>query len=501
MKSEKVVQVIDNFLLSRKTVGSEKILKDAIKGIADVQRSHPETTEIKEQVKDIVKAKKSNEMKFNSLCKLEYEAFNITVGKNKNQKQLDILGFKEHIGNEIDLLNEKYRPVNWIDLVADRAGEVNLEITHTAKLTHSSAKGSNVNAIPYKSEITKPLLSTESAGNKLPTDFSYSNAEYSPIAEFLQLECEGEILGRIVCDDPFVLRSFANHDDQVLQWQKQFRCAFEESEKSSHELLKQVYFPALAGYHLLTPLISSSLAQSIHDRVWQTRQREMPARDARNKGLYCEKDGVLFHGTAILKVTQRNHQNVSYLNGKRSGQLILFPCRPPHWKIQIKPPVRRKTIFSRELSRTVKEPIERLQNLLLAIKSKNLSMNLARKKSIASLVTEIADSVFDYAAQIQSLKHLAGWSQESNLVTHQQYWLDPFRQDEVFQKARTDLDWLADIGTDFARWINLQLKHPQLTLGVAHEKHWQKLFKPLLREYNALTDVTLAEHHSMGVQE
>ena len=514
MKNEKIVQVIDDFLQKKNNAASEEILKDVIKVINTSVEKSSETKEIKEQVVNIVKAKKNSELnsldhwqvKFDLLCKLKYEAFNVRVGKKKNQRQLDIFGLKEHIESEIKSLNKKYRPVNWIDYVASRASEVNLNTTHIAKLTHSSAKGSNVNARAYKSESAKLLLSTERAGEKLPDDFSYSSAKYAPVAEFLQLDCEGELLGNIVSDDPSVLRSFANDDNQVFQWQKQFKCAFEEPGKYSHELLKQIYFPVLDNYHLLAPLVSSSLAQFIHDRVWKTRQKNMPARDARNRGLYCEKDDVLFHQTAILKVTQTNHQNASNLNGKRSGQLILFPCQPPHWKTQIKPPVRRKTIFSRELSRTVKEPVRQLQNLLLAIKGNNLSMNLERKKLIASLVTEIADSVFDYAAQIQSLKHLAGWSQESNLVAHQQYWLDPFRQDELFQTARTDLDWQANIRMDFARWVNRQLKHPQLTLGIAQERHWKKLFKPLLREFSALadTDVTLveyfAEYHATGVQ-
>ncbi len=511
MMNEKVVQVIDDFLLRKKTAKSEKLLKDVIKDIADIVKASSETKKIKEKVVKIVEAEKSNElnsldhmsMKFKSLCELKYKNFNMTVGKKKNQKQLKILDLKKHIENKNSLLCEKYIPVNWINYVAENLGEVSIDITHIAKLTHSSAQGSNVNVKAYKSKSTKLLLSTGGAGQKLPDDFSYSDAKYAPVAEFLQLDCEGELLGKVVSDDPFVLRSFAEDNDQVLQWKRQFECVFEEHGKSSHELLKQIYFPVLADYHLLAPLASSSLAKFIYDRVWQTRQKNMPARDARNKGLYCKKDDVLFHGTAILKVTQNNHQNVSNLNGKRLGQLILFPCQSPQWKTQIKPPSRkRKTIFSfnQELSHAAKEPVKRLQNLLLAIKSESLSLNLARKKLIASLVTEIADSVFDYAAQVQNLKNLAGWSQESDLAAHQQYWLDPFRQDEVFQTARTDLDWQADIETDFARWVNQQLKHKHLTLGVDQEKHWKKLFKPLLREFSALTDATLAEHHSTGIR-
>jgi len=134
------------------------------------------------------------------------------------------------------------------------------------------------------------------------------------------------------------------------------------------------------------------------------------------------------------------------------------------------------------------QPITELKNLLLAIKANKLSVNLQRKQLIRDHIADIADVVFDYAAQIQRLKQHIGWSQTSQLPTHQQYWLDPLRPDEDFQTAKATLDWSSDIVIDFSKWINRQIKHKQLTLGSAHEKQWQKLFTPLLREFNALAE-------------
>lgn len=74
---------------------------------------------------------------------------------------------------------------------------------------------------------------------------------------------------------------------------------------------------------------------------------------------------------------------------------------------------------------------------------------------------------------------------------YQQYWLDPLRGDEEFQAAKVTLDWSSDLAIDFSKWINQHIKHKQLTLGAAHEKQWQKLFIPLLREFNALTEANL----------
>jgi CRISPR-associated protein Csy1 len=130
---------------------------------------------------------------------------------------------------------------------------------------------------------------------------------------------------------------------------------------------------------------------------------------------------------------------------------------------------------------------------LLAIKFNELSFNLQRKQHIAGLITEIADVVFDRIAEIQGLSEEAGWSIESNLPIHQQYWLDPFRIDEDFQTSRADVDWQTDISTDFAKWVDKQIYDPKLTRNTAREKYWRKLFVPLLREFNAVTETYLKE--------
>jgi CRISPR-associated protein Csy1 len=304
------------------------------------------------------------------------------------------------------------------------------------------------------------------------------------------------MLGKILCNNPLALKPYAQDDAQLQQWQKQFNQAFNEKNKSSHTLAKQVYFPVPSenGYHLLTPLVSSSLAQIIHERVWATRQKDSLVREARRNKTYSQEIDSLFQ-TAILKVTQSSkaHTNVSNLNssGNRSGQLFVFPAIPPQWQTQTKPPIHVKTLFNKQLAVQAREPLTELKNLLLAIKANKLSVNLQRKRLIRSHITDISDVVFDYAAQIQGLKQHISWSKESQLPVHQQYWLDPLRPDEEFQTAKATVDWSSDLVIDFSKWINLHIKHKQLTIGMTHEKQWQKLFAPLLREFNALAEADL----------
>ncbi|MDD5125644.1 type I-F CRISPR-associated protein Csy1 [Methylovulum sp.] len=489
MENKQVIEIIEDFFRRKKEPGLEKILKEAVKiGSEKIARSS-ESQEIKDQAKALIDSKKSKEQsalenlreKYTQLLNLNY------------QNPVLLSDVQTDTAKRIMVLDEKFTPRKWLTDAANKASGVVLDVTHIAKLTHSSAKASNFNALAFGVQQPKTLLSTANCVEKLPIDFAYSTAEYAPIAEFLQLDCAGEMLGKILCDDPSALKPYAQDDIQLQQWQEQFNLAFNDKTKSSHILAKQIYFSLSSAndYHLLTPLTSSSLVQVIYDRIWATRQKDMPVREARAKKTYrCEID-TLFHRTAILKTTQTNHQNVSNLNGKRTGQLILLPAIPPQWQTQSKPPIHLKTIFNKQLAAQAKEPLTELKNLLLAIKANKLSVNLQRKQLIRSYINDIADVVFDYAAQIQGLKQLTGWSQESQLLAHQQYWLDPLRPDEEFQTAKATLDWPTDVVIDFSKWINRQLKHKQLTLGMAHEKQWQKLFTPLLREFNALSEADL----------
>lgn len=383
---------------------------------------------------------------------------------------------------------EKFQRNTWINEAALKAGEVSVGMTHIAKLTHSSTKASNIDATVLDRNSSKDLVVTVNCSREIQKDFAYSTAAYAQIAEFLQL------IGKEICINPTVLKPYAQEDDaQLNEWQEQFSLAFNEKNKSSHILAKQVYFPltSATNYHLLTPLISSSLAHAIYDRIWQARRKDTSVNKARAEKTFSSEEVNLFHKTAVLKATQTNHQNVSNLNGKRSGQLILFPAVPPQWQSQTKPPIHLKTMFNKQLAVQAREPLTELKNLLLVLKANTLSVNLQRKQLIRSHITDIADVVFDYAAQIQGLKQHLGWSQESQLPAHQQYWLDPLRLDEEFQTAKATLDWSNNVVVDFSRWINRQIKHKQLTLGTAHEKQWQKLFAPLLREFNALTEADL----------
>ena len=447
------------------------------------------------------------------LNKLDKELGNQQLSSKKRAKKETE---KVKIGKDLPTLREKaikeLIPA-WLEYFSNRgdiAQKPFQRSTHLSKFENAANDYGSINSDQYSADSSASksmsFISTSSIPDKT-YDIAHSNGNQINFSKFLLIEDEsrGEtVFDKIWNDDVSWLVQFFPDEKKRLEIASGIKSLISMSPKKPElDEHKQIYFPVSEGnsdYHIMVPLFSSSFSDFLYDKVRDTKGRQAEKRKAKKDEKY--KEGILdtFPNIAVIRMGGGDPYNVSPLNSMRFGESILLSCQPPQWKAQTKPPVGRKTIFNQELSHTVKEPVKRLQNLLLAIKSRNLSLNMARKKLIASLITEIADSVFDYVAQIQKLTHLAGWSQESELSTHQQYWLDPFRQDEVFQKARSDLDWQADIRTDFSRWVNRELKHPQLTLGVTHEEHWGKLFKRLLREFNALTGVALAEYSSTGVQ-
>src|SRR5690606_37719854 len=208
---------------------------------------------------------------------------------------------------------EKFQRKTWINEAALKAGEVSICMTHIAKLTHSSSKASNIDATVFNRNSPRDSVVTFNCAKELKKDFAYSTAAYAPIAEFLQL------IGNEICTNPTALEFYEKDEKQIKIWQKQFSLAFNEKIKSSHIFAKQVYFPlSTAGeYHLLTPLVSSSFAQIIYDRIQEARRKDTPENKAKAEKTFSSEVASLFPKTAVLKTTQTNHQNVSNLNGER----------------------------------------------------------------------------------------------------------------------------------------------------------------------------------------
>ena len=372
--------------------------------------------------------------------------------------------------------------------------------THLSKFENAMNDYGCINSDHYHTKDSKDYfyVSTSSICHKI-YDVAHSNGNQINFSRFLILKDDNQetVFAKILRSDLVWLDDFISDEKKKLEIVSKLKSAITTTSKKPNPAQhKQIYFSISIQndlYHVVSPIFSSTFCQQLFSKMKEPSTIQKSLRKAKRDGLFARGIIVDYPKIGVMKMGGDKPHNISPLNSNRFGQLVLLPASPPQWKTQLKPPTKTKTIFNRNLGYQAKEPLEKLKKLLLAIKFNELSFNLQRKQHVTELITEIADVVFDRVAQIHGFIDEAGWSLESNLPTHQQYWLDPFKKDEDWQTSRADVDWQTDISNDFAKWVNRQLKHPKLTLGVVQERHWRKLFVPLLREFNAITETSLKE--------
>lgn len=386
----------------------------------------------------------------------------------------------------IDKLNKKYEANAWIEDASNNASSITFA-THVAKLTHSKIDSSSLNDTISSS---RPDVLTTSSLSEIIIDGAVAGNQYAPIYQFLSLEHDGVNLAQAFTQPSNnLLKSFAKDEVQLAEWNERFRQVTQPSTLSTHSLAKQVYFPVnsdtleQARYHLLCPIISSSLAQHIFTTLFND-ELKLSRKQYFDKKYHADTFYDYPQKSAIA-VTASNHSNASQLNGKRGGKLYLFNTKPPMWQAQIKPPNFESNMFNHEpLNYLCTDNLKGFQAMFLG------AVEVYRKPHIMAGIEKwiqaISDDVIAYASLIQQLP--AGWSAgsklESNNIEHC-YFLDCNRQDDAFVIKQQSNDWQRVVAHDFGNWINNKLNKnsKSFTPQAEHRKLWQKLFAQQLRDY------------------
>ncbi len=386
----------------------------------------------------------------------------------------------------VDKLKNKYKVNTWIEDASNNASSITFA-THVAKLTHSKIDSSSLNDAINSS---RPDVLTTSSLAEIIVDGAVAGNQYAPIYQFLSLEYDGVKLAQALTQPSnSLLKSFTKDDLQLAEWNERFKQVTQSSTLSTHSLAKQVYFPVNSDnleqthYHLLCPIISSSLAQHIFTTLFNDEVKLIRKQYSDKK--YHADIFYDYPQKAAIAVTASNHSNASQLNGKRGGKLYLFNAKPPIWQTQIKPPNYESSMFNHEsLNYFCLDNLKGFQAMFLG------AVEVYRKPNIMAGIEKwiqaIGDDVIAYASLIQHLP--AGWSDgsklESNSVEHC-YFLDYNRQDDAFIIKQQSNDWQAVVAHDFGSWINNKLNKnsKNFTPQAEHRKLWQKLFAQQLRDY------------------
>lgn len=405
--------------------------------------------------------------------------------------KLNIQPIKDEYLEKILKLDEEHDVNYWLSNYCKKAIGVSFA-THVIKMTHSSISGASNFSDTYLSRSDRFV--TTSSLNSLIVDNAVDDAKNSPVADLLKLEVPDShgniktLMDYIKEENSTPFESFT--DDRVLisRWMSELKEAFSKTKNSSSFLAKQVYFPVdkSQNYHLLLPMTSSSLNYEIHQRFEEVKNNNKIAKSQKKKGKYSEFSEISFPNKAIIQSVRSNPQNVSKLVGKTRGGISLLSSMPPKWKKYFQLPLKKESLFYSELSYKSREPIGKLQKLLMAVKINERSKNDPKiHRKITELVNEIIDIVFDYVQSIHLLKEEAGWSANSILKESHQLWLDPYREDEEFQKKRKKKEWHREIEDDFSMWLNKQLEHKKMNTGAQLQRLWKDIFAPRFREFHA----------------
>jgi CRISPR-associated protein Csy1 len=401
----------------------------------------------------------------------------------------------EDFSKDIEFISNKNNFVNiWICRSVELSEGV-VPGTHIAKLSHSSSAGSS---ILDRNDIKDNRYLTTSSLAKEIIDGTYPDARLSKQVKFLLLENKGsKLFDEILKGNYSVFSGLENSSDELDSWGGKYTAYLTRPPKTDF-LLKQLYFPVENNYHLLSLLPSSSLAQKFYGNHFakDVRKTKEKTNKARLSEIYAKDLSIRLPSVARLLVTQSQPQNVSVLNGSRGGAIRLLSSQPPTWKSQIKPPINSKSWFDRGVPfSAIKEDIEYLRSFFLRFEQLNLSTKDPKKWIwLTTWGCRILSNVLFYAESIQNLP--SGWScaLDVKLKLEQQYFLDPYRTDEVFSKAKEVSDWQNVVAIDFARWLNrkIQGNEKKFTPLAEHTKLWKELMLRQLREQNQMVKAVLA---------
>ncbi len=392
---------------------------------------------------------------------------------------------------------------DWLDAASKRnigVGKRIVKATHPFKFGHSSAPSDGI----LIEEVSKDdILTTATLKAERAIDIAHNNGNLISISNFLGLS-NGEtmIFDLIGKQDFSFLEPFFDEKNVPNEWKTGFSNLIEDRPTRTAEKLKQVYFPVdgVESYHLLVPLLSSSIAHCnflvLNSVRYGKDQKELRKAADDDKPYFKSDLLVQYPKTARIQHGGDNKQNVSMFNQERTGFVDLFDAQPPSWNSQLKPPIESKNWFYRGIPfSSIESDVVYLSEFLSRNERLELSVRDPKKKAwLAKWCNNVISVVFSYTERIHTLP--PGWSSTDGikLPLSQQYFLDPYREDDEFQIAKNESDWQNEVASDFARWLNKKLvtQNNKFSPQTFHSKLWRSLMLHKLQKHDQELQVIMS---------
>lgn len=386
----------------------------------------------------------------------------------------------------------KYDYHTWIADAARRVGQIQA-VTHVLKATHPDARGSSLHVAPASLPL-RDEIGTHSLGADYADDI-VGNAAALDVYKFLKLEVEGrKLLDWLQDGDADLLTAF--HDDQALarEWADAFKGLVRTSDVlASHAMAKQVYWCVSgepgddAGFHLLQPLFSSSLAHAVHQEINDARfgDDNKAVRQARRDKVAHDAPYRDYRNLVTRKLGGTKPQNISQLNSERGGVNYLLASLPPQWG-QDRP--KQFLFIDSVLGRFRRfEGVNDLIDALLALLKSNPPPTMETRIKRERIERALGESLAAFGLASRELFQ-PGWTRDANcrLPLCEQLWFDPERTelpprpdhldtDLAFNEAFEWKDWPDEVAHRFGNWLNAILSEQGLPVGDAEHAYWAKL--------------------------
>lgn len=379
-----------------------------------------------------------------------------------------------------------YEHTVWLEDAARRVQQIQA-VTHSLKPIHPDARGTNLYvepaALPALQEVGSHAL-----GQHFTTDV-VGNAAALDVYKLLKLEVKGQsLLSALQAADTEAVQALGDDPATAQQLRDAFVSLTEARSEgpSSHTRAKQLYW--LVGedasddaqYELLAPLYATSLAHAVHATIQEHRfgEANKAARQARKErkhhdGVYCE-----YRDLAVQKLGGTKPQNISQLNSERGGVNYLLSSLPPVWTASSQRlPVNAESVFARLFG--ARPDVLRTLKALRDFLAKDPEPNLETRQRRDALVDKLIDELVALAGELQQMQ--PGWTRDDDrfaqLHRAEQLWLDPLRaelpEEDDFTQEWLALEWPAEIGKRFGRWLNQQLQN-RLPVGDVEARAWAK---------------------------
>lgn len=385
------------------------------------------------------------------------------------KKNLKAKMAESEVKKKVQECDHLYSLQEWLPGAAKRAGQMSIS-THPCTFSHPSARKNK------SSYVTSIIAVTESrndglirSGNVDVAQDALGNAAVLDVYKFLALVMEdGKTLLEHIKLDSQVAKKLLTVPAHSYE---ELKSGFLEMAKNDADLvtsskIKQVYFPAPGGYHLLSILTPSGIVFELRTRLDRLRFGEevdginvlKQAREMRKNNEFNSNGFREIYGLTTIGYGGTKPQNISVLNNKNGGKAHLLLSVPPELKKRdIKLPTR--NFFFQTISYYHCKDVFYKLHKLYENSQNNMKIRSDRDACYQLVVDRIIEKMWQVRTALSSLNYFDC----SHLKPEQKIWL----LEENIEKRGSEGEWLEVITKGISKFI---FQGYEKTLGKRHIK-------------------------------